>query len=222
MNEIAIRKGEFHMGDKPVVWVAGGGFGNEELAGLFEAVGRKAVLLDMGLDKSVFAEVTHKAATHGVPGLLVNNFFTPLEDAPLHGYTEAVLDLAYLQLDAYSYLTKRAIPHFINGGVIVNIIPALGLIPAKGQSLISALSSGVIAMTRSWALELAYINIRSFAIAVGFTTEKNAPLSYPAIKRAVAPKDIFELIVYGEKSEMLDGSCVPLEGGYVAGYARDF
>jgi len=206
----------------PAAWIAGDGYGSEEITRLFEASGRKAVLIHAGPDRTAYAQIAAAAASMGAPALLVNNFFTPLAGARLHEYETAALDKAYRQLDAFSYFTKRAIPHFQSGGVIINIVPALGLIPARGQSLVSALSSGVIAMTRSWALELAPLGFRCCAIAFGFTEESDAPFSYPAIKRAVRPNDIYELIVSIEGMEMIDGSCIPLEGGYIAGYARDF
>ena len=207
---------------KNAVWITGTGFGSTELTGLFNETGRTTLHINPGLDRAGYTDVATQAAKQGAPGLLINNFFTPLRDTLLHEIDDNTVSDIYRQFDAYSYFTKRAIPHFINGGVILNIVPALGQIPARGQSLISALASGIIAMTRSWALELAYLDFRTCAVATGFTVRENAPFTYPAIKRTVTPKDIFDLIVFLENSEMIDGSCISLEGGYIAGYARDF
>jgi len=207
---------------KGVVWIAGDGFGSAEIAGLFNETGRTALHINPGLDRAGYTDTATLAAKQGAPGMLINNFFTPLQDTLLHDIDDNTVSEVYRRFDAYSYFSKRAIPHFINGGVIINIVPALGQIPARGQSLISALASGVIAMTRSWAIELAYLGFRTCAIATGFTVEENAPFTYPAIKRIVTSKDIFDLIMFLENSEMVDGSCISLEGGYIAGYARDF
>jgi len=218
---------EFYMKNEVTgaVWIAGSGFGNEEIAGLFSDTGRETVLLTeekMPLCREEYAGCAAVAAEESSPSMLINNFFVKMEDRLLHEYDETSLTNAYAQFDAYSYFTKLAIPYFQNGGVIVNIIPALGIIPARGQSIISALSSGLVNMTRAWALELSRLGLRVYTIAVGLTDGKNARLTYPAINKLVTPKDIFELIVSLENAEMIDGSCVQLDGGYAAGYARDF
>ena len=215
------------MDKKPVdvVWITGNGFGNVEAARLFNDNGRKSVLLsydEMPLSRDTYASAAAAAAMEGTPTLLINNFFTPLEDCLIHEYDETSLAMAFTQFDAFSYFTKRAIPHFQNGGLIINIVPALGVIPARAQPLISSLSSGVIGMTKAWALELSHLGFRVCAIAVGFTNEKNAQFTYPAIKQVVTPKDIYELVISLENTKMLDGSCILLDGGYVAGYVRDF
>jgi len=82
--------------------------------------------------------------------------------------------------------TKYAVPHMVEsgGGVIVNVASEAGLVGIKGQVAYNVSKGGMIALTRSCAVDFAHMGVRVNCICPG-TTE--TPLVQAAIQRAADP-----------------------------------
>jgi 3-oxoacyl-(acyl-carrier-protein) reductase len=74
-------------------------------------------------------------------------------------------------LNSYFYCTSAALPHMAEGkyGRIVNVSSMNGQKGAFGQANYSASKGGIIALTKTAALELAKANITVNSVAPGFT-----------------------------------------------------
>lgn len=229
-----------HLQQPEALWVAGDGFGSAGLAALacdeYARVVRfscdpeplpadapvETIQLPPDIDR--YGECVEAAASLGRPSALVCNFVTLAPEARLHESGEEQRQKSFHELDAYSFFAKRSLKYLPDGGTIVNVVPACGLVPAGGQALRSAVSAAVIAASRAWALELARRDIRVCAVALGLTEELPESLGYTAAGRAVTPRDLYGLVRYltGSGAEMVNGACIPLDGGYAAGYCRNF
>ncbi|MCI0360904.1 MAG: SDR family oxidoreductase [Planctomycetaceae bacterium] len=76
-------------------------------------------------------------------------------------------ELLEVNLGGAIAVTKAALPHLTEGGVIVNIASALGIGGCPGFSVYSASKAGLIGFTQSLAWELAPRGIRVVAVAPG-------------------------------------------------------
>ena len=129
----------------------------------------------------------------------------------------------------------------MGGGAIVNVASVLGLIPMRLQSPYVAAKAAVVNLTRSMALELSADNIRVNAVAPGSTATEgwrkwikdpssdaqdlhaklmsHIPLRRPAETREIAHGVLF---LAAPESAYITGHCLPIDGGWTAGFARDF
>jgi NAD(P)-dependent dehydrogenase (short-subunit alcohol dehydrogenase family) len=142
------------------------------------------------------------------------------------------------------FLTTRAVAQGMirqKSGRIVNIASVLGLVPMRLQSSYVAAKAGVVNLTRSTALELAPHGILVNGIAPGSTaTEgwaewiRNAdseaqdlhgrlmshiPLGRPASTQEIANAALF---LSAPESSYITGHILTVDGGWTAGFARDF
>ena len=110
-------------------------------------------------------------------------------------------------------------------GLIINIssVTASG---NKGQSAYSAAKAAVDSLSRSWALELGPLGIRSVCIAPGFidteSTSKALSTSYidewiskTALRRLGSTKDISHTVIYLIENEFITGTTVNINGGLI-------
>ena len=126
-------------------------------------------------------------------------------------------------------------------GTIVNIASVVGLVPLRLQSAYVAAKAGVANLTKSMALELARHGIRVNAVAPGSTqtesweewiksssSEQQAlytrllshiPLGRPAKTSEIAHAVLF---LAAPDSAYITGHVLTVDGGWTAGYSRDF
>jgi 3-oxoacyl-[acyl-carrier protein] reductase len=108
------------------------------------------------------------------------------------------------------------------GGVIVNI-SSISRAGNMGQSNYSAAKAGVVAMTVSWAKELARYGIRCGAVAPGFIgTDMVAAMRPEVLQKLLAPvplgrlgeaAEIASTVRFIFENDFFTGRCIDLDGG---------
>jgi NAD(P)-dependent dehydrogenase (short-subunit alcohol dehydrogenase family) len=140
-------------------------------------------------------------------------------------------------------VTHAAVPAIFarGGGRIVNIASVFGLVPARLQCAFVAAKAGVVNLTKAMALEFAERGVLVNAIAPGsipiegphglFTGKDpimkgrlEAMLSHIPLHRFGATKDIANaaLFLVAPENDYVTGSVMTVDGGWTAGYSRDF
>ncbi len=124
-------------------------------------------------------------------------------------------------------------------GTIINISSVLGVVPARLQCAFTAAKAGVINFTRSHALEVGQYGIRVNAIAPGSiltegtrsifyspeTKEKadslisHIPLAKPGDTDDIANATLF---LASDDAKYVTGHTLVVDGGWTAGYSRDW
>ncbi len=142
------------------------------------------------------------------------------------------------------FVTSRVVVPIMRkagGGRIVNIGSVAGLVPLRLQSAFVAAKAGVANLTRSMALELGPANILVNCVAPGSTltagtealfygkdgaySEKAAsllahiPLGRPGTTDEIAHAVLF---LVAPEASYVNGAVLPVDGGWTAGYIRDF
>ena len=118
----------------------------------------------------------------------------------------------------------------VGGGSIVNVASVNAIRPAPFQGIYSITKAGVVGMTKSFAKELASLNIRVNALLPGLTDTKfsalmtgNADLMkliLPTIPlgRAAKPEEMAGAVLYlvSDAASYVTGSCIIADGGMMA------
>ena len=178
--------------------------------------------------------------------LLINNagINTGGGRVPIHQYRDEDWE-AIVRVDLTGvYATSRAlIPLMLegDGGRIVNIASVAGLVPLRLQSAFVAAKAGVINLTRSMALELGPQGILTNCVAPGSTltpgtealfygddgaySEKaQALLSHIPLGRPATTAEIAHTVLFlcAPEASYVNGAIIAVDGGWTAGYTRDF
>lgn len=117
-----------------------------------------------------------------------------------------------------------------SGGAIVNIASIAGIQPAPFQGVYSITKSGLIAMTRAWAKELALAGIRVNALAPGLTDTKfagalmknkdilDAATAIIPMHRHAEPMEMAGAVLYlvSDAASFTTGACIVCDGGMTA------
>ena len=196
-----------------------------------------------GIDATLKAAVS---ATHRID-ILINNAGIGVKasdrqtvDAfPLEAWDEMLA----LDLTGVFIMSRALAAHMksAGGGRIVNIASVLGLVPMRLQSSYVAAKAGVVNLTRSMALELAKDNILVNAVAPGSTAtdgwrkwigdarseelDLHARLmSHIPLGRPAEPDEIARGVAFlaSPNNTYITGHVLTIDGGWTAGFARDF
>ena len=163
---------------------------------------------------------------------------------PIHEYKEEDWEqILKVDLTGVYLASKASIPALLknNGGRIVNISSIAGLVPLRLQSAFVAAKAGVVNLTRSMALELGPQGILVNAMAPGSTltqgtkrlfygadgayTENAASLlSHIPLGRPADTKEIAYAVLFlvAPEASYITGTVLTVDGGWTAGYTRDW
>jgi 2-deoxy-D-gluconate 3-dehydrogenase len=206
----------------------------EATAHLVEARGRRA--LPVPTDVTVYAEV-ERLMERAVAGLgrldvVVNNSgiarVIPVAEMPPEEFVRTL----EVNLVGVFHGCRAAAPHLIarGAGKVINLASVLGVAGLPGYAAYAASKGGVMALTRTLAVEWARHGIQVNAVAPGwFVTDMNAPAFADArirerllrdvpARRTGRPEEVGPLVVYlaGPASDYMTGQVVFLDGGHTA------
>ncbi len=201
----------------------------EGLRGLF-------VKADVSSEADVKNMVEQVVAHWGRLDILVNNAGIYIQGDVTHTALDNWDRIMAVNLTGAFLCIQYAVPVMVNhgGGVIVNVASEAGLVGIKGQVAYNVSKAGMIALTRSCAVDLADRGIRVNAVCPGTT---DTPLVREAVSRAPdpaaarrrlesvrpldrlgTPEEIASAILYMASSESgyATGAVLSIDGGYTA------
>ncbi|MCK8520629.1 3-oxoacyl-ACP reductase FabG [Aquimarina sp. D1M17] len=179
-------------------------------------------------DKKTIEEAAERIRSkYGKIDILINNAGIT-KDRTLHKMSEeewdAVIDVnlkgVFLCTQVVSKYMKEA-----GYGRIVSAASNVGLRGNFGQTNYSATKAGVIAMSKTWTMELGKYGITANALAPGFTlTEMTEQIpkehidgikSQIPLRKAATPKDIAYGYLYlaSDEASYVSGICLTIDGG---------
>ncbi len=206
------------------------------------------VLLDVADRAQIGRAVSEVVAKHGRIDILVNNAgigVRPGDRTTIDEFSDAAWDeMIAIDLTGVFLMTKAAASVMKKagaGGAIVNIASVVGLVPLRLQTPYVAAKAGVVNLTKSTALELAPFGIRCNAVAPGSTATEgwrrwikdpasnaqdlharlmsHIPMGRPAETREIATGVLF---LVAPETTYITGHCLAIDGGWTAGFSRDF
>lgn len=194
--------------------------------------------------EEVAGEVEHRL---GGIHILVNNAGINMgrdHRVPIHKYSlEDWHQIVDIDLTGVFFASRAFIPYMLknHGGRIVNISSIVGLVPLRLQSAYVAAKAGVANLTRSMALELGPQGILVNAVAPGSTlvrgteeqfwaglganAEQAASLrAHIPLGRTGKPEEIAAAVLFlvAPEASYVNGAILVVDGGWTAGYARDW
>jgi NAD(P)-dependent dehydrogenase (short-subunit alcohol dehydrogenase family) len=193
---------------------------------------------------SVQASVQNVERDLGPIAILVNNAGVNVgkDRSPLHEFADSDWHrIIKVDLDGVFYCSRAVSAGMVHrrGGTIINISSVLGVVPARLQCAFTAAKAGVINLTRSHALEVGQYGIRVNAIAPGSiltegtksvfyspeTRQKaDSLLSHIPLGRPGDTEDIAQAALYlaSDDAKYVTGHTLVVDGGWTAGYSRDW
>jgi NAD(P)-dependent dehydrogenase (short-subunit alcohol dehydrogenase family) len=211
------------------------------------AMGRQAVFLpaDISRPEEVNGLIAAAEKQFGGIDILVNNagLNTPgPERRRIDEYDPAEWHRVLgVDLHGLFYCCRAATPGMVarKSGVIINISSVMGIVPSRLQSAFVSAKAAAANFTRSMALELGPYGIRVNAIAPGstltvgtralFYNEENKALaesllSHIPLGRPAEPEEIANaaLFLAAPEASYVTGVVLPVDGGWTAGYTREW
>ena len=174
-------------------------------------------LIDATVERFGRLDVLHNNAGYGLPGRVDNTS------------DETFAEMLRVNLCGVLYGTRAALRHMIGqrSGVIVNTASNAALGAPRDRAAYGSAKAGVIALTRSTAVENGRHGIRAVAICPGpietpaflrFAPDPDFYRAQIPIRRLGRPEDVAELAVFlaSDRAAFLTGVAISLDGGLSA------
>jgi hypothetical protein len=123
---------------------------------------------------------------------------------------------------------REACARMAEGGRVVIVASALGLVPAREEAADSVRAAGLLALARTLAMDLAARRIAVNAVAVGPIDGDDGisarMVSHVPLKRGARPEEVATAVLFlaDPENSYMTGHVLTVDGGWAAGYARDF
>ena len=202
--------------------------------------------LDVTSDEHIDRVVTELLAEHGRIDILVNNAGVntsnrvPTDEVSIEDWNQIVnVDLTGTFRVSRAVAARALIPR--QSGRVINIASVGGIVPFRLQSAYIAAKTGLVGFSRAMALEWGRHGVLVNAIAPGSTVTQatrglfygesgelnesavelmaHIPLGRPAQTEDIANAALF---LAAPESSYITGHVLVVDGGWTAGYARDF
>lgn len=178
--------------------------------------------------------------------ILINNagINTTRNRKPIHEYSaEDWHTILATDLTGVFNTSRAVIPYMLTcgNGRIINIASVAGLVPLRLQSAFVAAKAGVANLTRSMALELGPLGILVNAVAPGsiltratealfygadgaYTEKAKSLLSHIPLGRPGMPQEVANAVLFlvSPDASYVNGHVFVIDGGWIAGYSRDW
>jgi NAD(P)-dependent dehydrogenase (short-subunit alcohol dehydrogenase family) len=208
--------------------------------------GGTALALDVTVPEQVDEAIERVVHRWGSLDIVVNNAgINSIEHrVPIDDYPRSEWDRIFAVDLTGLYEVSRAAARVMRAsgsGRIINIASIAGLVPLRLQSAFVAAKAGVIGLTRAMALELGPAGILVNGIAPGSTLTDgtrrlfydeggtfrdrvqqmldHVPLGRPATTDEIA---VAALFLADPENSYMNGHILVVDGGWTAGYTRDF
>jgi meso-butanediol dehydrogenase/(S,S)-butanediol dehydrogenase/diacetyl reductase len=215
--------------------LAGGPGDADRLAAVAGAAGTEVEAITGDLADPSLAErlVARAVDRFGRLDGLVNNAFAEevgaVDEVSLGGWEHTLR----VSLTAPMLLAKAALPHMrAHGGAIVNIASQRAFAAGHGAAAYESAKGGLVALTRSLAIDYGRYGIRTNTLSPGFILSERAvewmrggarreaamragiPLGRPGQPSEIAAVVAFLL---GDDASFINGAVIPVDGGALAG-----
>lgn len=210
------------------------------------SAGAAGVEMDVRSQEQVQAAVQRICRERGRIDILVNNagvntlhHRVPIDQFPREEWDRIVeVDLTGL------YVVSHAVASVMRSqdwGRIINISSIVGLVPLRLQCAFAAAKAGVINLTKAMALELGREGITVNAVAPGsvltegtrqlfygedglFRDSVQKMLAHVPLGRPGTSEEIAHAVLFlaAPEASYVNGAVLTVDGGWTAGYAREF
>ena len=205
-----------------------------------------AMRLDVTNEAQVEAEIDRIVQQFGRLDILVNNagVNTAAHRVNIDQFpTEEWNRIIKVDLNGLFFVSRAAAKRMLlqKSGRIINIASVLGIVPARLQCPFVAAKAGVVNLTRAMALELGSQGILVNCIAPGsiltegtkqlfygpdgkFSDRVQAMLAHIPLGRPGSVEEIAHAVLFlaAPESSYVNGAIIPVDGGWLAGYIREF
>lgn len=205
-----------------------------------------ALAADVADAARMSAAATEISERLGTPSILINNagINTSKDRRPIHEYSETDWNnILRVDLTGVFVVSKTIVPRLLErgGGRIVNIASVAGLVPLRLQTAYVAAKAGVVNLTKSMALELGPRGILSNCVAPGSIVTRGTRalfygdsgeqteiakslLSHVPLGRPGEPEEIAHAVTFlvSPEASYVNGAVLTVDGGWTAGYTRDW
>jgi len=210
------------------------------------ARGARSLRLDVTRPADVAAVIERVVSDHGQLDIVVNNagvntlaHRVTLDEFPRDEW-DRILAVDLTGLYEVSKAAARVM-RARGSGRIINIASVVGLVPLRLQCAYVAAKAGVVNLTRAMALELGPYGILVNGVAPGstltegtrrlfygedgtFHAQVQRMLDHVPLGRPARPEEIAVAVLFlaDPENSYMNGHMLTVDGGWTAGYTRDF